>query len=80
MLHFAQGGTFVFRGPRLLWAHYDNTPGDYADMGQVLRVVQEEKQRQATKQPAALASAGEAPVAALAGEAPALVPALHASV
>lgn len=36
-----QGGLFVFRGPRLLWAHYDATPGDYADRNEVMAVVGE---------------------------------------
>lgn len=34
-----QGGVFIFRGKKLIWAHRDATPGDYADMKAVLRAV-----------------------------------------
>ncbi|KAG2451964.1 hypothetical protein HYH02_003737 [Chlamydomonas schloesseri] len=32
---FLQGGTFVFRGPRLMWAHRNAVPGDEPPLEQV---------------------------------------------
>ncbi|KXZ47685.1 hypothetical protein GPECTOR_33g567 [Gonium pectorale] len=36
---FLQGGTFVFRGPRLMWAHRNAVPGDDPPLEQVLAAV-----------------------------------------
>lgn len=34
---FVQGGTFVFDGSNELFAHYDSSSGDHADLGEVVR-------------------------------------------
>jgi hypothetical protein len=35
-----QGGTFVFKGRDLLWAHKDRAPGDYPDLRDILTAVE----------------------------------------
>lgn len=34
-----QGGTFVFKGRRLLWAHRDSSPSDYPELDDVMTAV-----------------------------------------
>jgi len=35
---FVQGGTFVFEGTKELFAHYDFSSGDHADLEEVIRI------------------------------------------
>ncbi|KAG2499500.1 hypothetical protein HYH03_002447 [Edaphochlamys debaryana] len=43
--NFLQGGTFVFRGPRLVWSHRCATPGDDPKLDQVVDAVRAAKRR-----------------------------------
>jgi hypothetical protein len=40
---FLQGGTFVFSGPRTLFAHYDPSTAAHASIDEVVEIAKQEK-------------------------------------
>ncbi|KAG2441595.1 hypothetical protein HXX76_003216 [Chlamydomonas incerta] len=72
---FLQGGTFVFRGPRLMWAHRNAVPGDDAPLEQVVEAVKAAAQGVAAPAgPAQAQTQAQAPEKAPAAPAPAAAP------
>ncbi|PNW71319.1 hypothetical protein CHLRE_16g649250v5 [Chlamydomonas reinhardtii] len=63
---FLQGGTFVFRGPRLMWAHRNAVPGDDPTLDQVVEAVKAAAQGVAAPAGPTQAAAPEATEAAAA--------------